>query len=131
MRPAEQVLRNSRLPDKECDFFTALTDYFPCFFDIKVESARRVLVRLWYSRCEASQSSAFRTAHYTARSLCTAPPTGRPAAVSGVPYLPLVYRGCWSLPYRLCRCSGGGSCPMVWLLEDVRGSGGPGGQWGQ
>ncbi len=34
--PSEQVLRNSRLPDKECDFFTALTDYFPCFFDIKV-----------------------------------------------------------------------------------------------
>ena len=33
------MLRNSRLPDKECDFFTALTDYFPCFFDIKVPGA--------------------------------------------------------------------------------------------
>ena len=31
-----QVLSNARLPDKECDFFTALKDYFPCFFDIKV-----------------------------------------------------------------------------------------------
>lgn len=30
-----KVLSNARLPDKECDFFTALKDYFPCFFDIK------------------------------------------------------------------------------------------------
>ena len=35
MWPFTQVLSNSRLPDKECDFFTALTDFFPCFFDIK------------------------------------------------------------------------------------------------
>jgi hypothetical protein len=58
--PAEQVLRNSRLPDKECDFFTALTDYFPCFFDIKVRSAVSLVsrLRLWDWRREASESSA-------------------------------------------------------------------------
>ena len=30
-----KVLTNSKLPEKESDFFALLSDYFPCFFDIK------------------------------------------------------------------------------------------------
>lgn len=30
-----QVLTNTKLPEKESDFFALLSDYFPCFFDIK------------------------------------------------------------------------------------------------
>ena len=28
-------MTNSKLPEKESDFFALLSDYFPCFFDIK------------------------------------------------------------------------------------------------
>ena len=37
------MLTNSRLPEKESDFFNVLTDYFPCFFDIKVPLPRSYL----------------------------------------------------------------------------------------
>jgi len=30
-----KVLTNAKLPEKESDFFALLSDYFPCFFDIK------------------------------------------------------------------------------------------------